>query len=52
MRRYVMNDARFSGFDAGRVVDRTFEARSNGRTMDLLDDPWLRQGGEKRPLSF
>ncbi len=50
-REYLGHDARFAGFDHGRLIDRVMEARSCGRSLDL-DDPYLRQGGHKRPLSF
>jgi hypothetical protein len=51
LRGYVQTDRRFDQFDPDRLVERIHECRSNGRTADLFDDPWLR-GGEKRPLSF
>jgi hypothetical protein len=52
LRDYVGCDRRFDPFDPDRLVERIHECRSNGRTADLLDDPWLRRGGAKRPLSF
>jgi hypothetical protein len=52
LRDFVQADRRFDQFDADRLVERVHEARANGRTMDLFDDPYLRRGGEKRPLSF
>jgi hypothetical protein len=48
---YLSRDARFSEYDRDRLAERVVEAASNGRTLDLADDPWLR-GGSKRPLSF
>lgn len=52
MREYVGRDRRFDAFDADRLIERVHEARSCGRTMDLLDDPYLQRGGQKRPGSF
>jgi hypothetical protein len=52
LRCYLQTDRRFDPFDPDRVIERTQEARSNGRTMDLLDGPYLRRGGEKRPPSW
>lgn len=52
LRGYVQADRRFDQFDPDRLVERIQECRSNGRTADLLEDPWLRRGGEKRPLSW
>ena len=52
LRSYVQTDRRFDQYDAARLVQRVEEAMSNGRTMDLTEDPWLRHGGEKRPLSW
>ncbi len=52
MRQYLQADRRFDQFDPDRLIERVQEARSNGRTMDLADDPYLRKGGEKRPLSW
>jgi hypothetical protein len=49
---YLKMDRRFDDYDPNRLVERIHEAKSCGRTMDLFDDPWLRRGGEKRPLSF
>jgi hypothetical protein len=50
-KEYLRRDIRFTPFDTERLVDRVKEAMSNGRTLDL-DDPWLRPGGQKRPLDF
>jgi hypothetical protein len=44
-------DRRFDGYDAARLADRIHECRSNGRTFDL-GDPFLRNGGEARPLQL
>ena len=52
LRGYLQTDRRFDQFDPDRVIERTQEAKSNGRIMDLFDDPYLRRGGEKRPLSW
>jgi hypothetical protein len=52
LKSYLGTDRRFDDYDHGRLVERIHEARSCGRTMDLFDDPWLRRGGEKRPLSW
>jgi hypothetical protein len=51
MREYLSRDARFNGFDYDRLIDRVMESRSCGRVLDL-DDPWLKIGGQKRPLSW
>jgi hypothetical protein len=51
MKRWLSSDRRFDTFDADRLIERTLEARSCGRTLDL-DDPFLQRGGNKRPLSF
>ena len=48
---YLRRDVRFSGYDHSRLVERVMEARSCGRTLDL-DDPFLQQNGQKRPLSW
>ncbi len=50
-REYLGNDARFNGFDHGRLIDRVMEARSCGRTLDL-EDPYLQLNGQKRPLDW
>jgi hypothetical protein len=50
-REYLSHDRRFAEFDPDRLVERVMEAKSCGRTLDL-DDPFLRRGGTKRPLSF
>ena len=52
LKGYVQTDRRFDQFDPDRLAQRIEECRSNGRTADLLDDPYLRRGGEKRPLSW
>jgi hypothetical protein len=52
LKSYVGMDRRFDQFDPDRLVERIQECRSNGRTADLFDDPWLRRGGERRPLSW
>jgi hypothetical protein len=52
LKSYVGMDRRFDEFDPDRLAQRIEECRSNGRTADLLEDPWLRRGGEKRPLSW
>lgn len=52
LRGYVQGDRRFDEFDPDRLIERVQEARSCGRTMDLLDDPYLRRNGQKRPLSW
>jgi hypothetical protein len=52
LKSYVALDRRFDQFDPDRLAERIQECRSCGRTADLLDDPWLRRGGEKRPLSW
>jgi hypothetical protein len=51
LRQWVRQDRCFDQFDADRLIERVQEARSNCRTLDL-DDPFLRPGGSKRPLSF
>ena len=48
---YLSRDARFSGFDHGRLVDRVREAVGCGRSLDL-DDPFLQVNGQKRPLDW
>jgi hypothetical protein len=52
LKRYVETDRRFDSFDPDRLAQRIEECRSNGRTADLLEDTYLRRGGEKRPLSW
>ncbi len=52
LRGYIGADRRFDEYDPDRLIERIQEAKSNGRTMDLFDDPYLRRGGEKRPLSW
>ena len=52
LKGYVGMDRRFDSFDPDRLAQRIEECRSNGRTADLLEDPYLRRGGEKRPLSW
>jgi hypothetical protein len=51
MKGWLQHDRRFDAFDKDRLVERVQEASYNGRTLDL-DDPFLRRGGDKRPLSF
>ena len=48
---YLRRDIRFAPYDPSKLGERVTEARSCGRTLDL-DDPYLRVGGQKRPLSF
>jgi hypothetical protein len=51
MKQFMARDRRFDGYDHQRVVDRVFEAKQSGAVFDV-DDPYLRKGGQKRPLSW
>ncbi len=51
MKGYLAADRRFDAFDPDRLIQKTEEARSRGRTMEL-SDPWLQKNGVKRPLDF
>jgi hypothetical protein len=46
---WIKQDARFSGYDSQRLAHRVQQCKSNGAVLDL-DDPYLRRGGEPRPL--
>jgi hypothetical protein len=48
MRAYLQTDRRFDQYDAGRLIERIQQCRSNGAVLNL-DDPVLK-GLEPRPL--
>jgi hypothetical protein len=49
LKGYVAQDARFAGYDKDRLVKRVEDCRDTGAVLDL-DDPYLRSGGQTRPL--
>jgi hypothetical protein len=47
---WIRRDRRFDHHDAQRLADRARECGQSGRRLDF-DDPYLRKGGQKRPLA-
>lgn len=48
MKQWVRQDARFSQYDPDRLVAKANECKGNGSAL-MLDDPYLKRGGEPRP---
>jgi hypothetical protein len=47
MARWIANDRRFDGYDAGQLVERVQQCRSNGAVFDI-NSPELRKGRKPR----
>jgi hypothetical protein len=50
MKSWLATDQRFSGYDLGKLVDRTMLCRSNGACLDLSDPQLF--GHDPRPLTL
>ena len=48
---WLKQDRRFDQFDHDRLASRVQQCKSNGAVLDL-DDPFLRRGGQRRPLDY
>ena len=49
MAKWLAHDRRFDEYDQERLVKRVQECIQSAAHLDL-DDPFLRKGGERRPL--